>query len=188
MAKVKFVTPKGRAKYPYLNTADFEFDAEGKFKVQLLVDKVDAKAIAASIDKVGEENFGPKDKWPQSLRLPIKTNEDDETQYVLAMTSKFKPRIHNWNGRLHTETDEPTLWGGSLLKAGGEISTYSGSSKGISLYFNRIQVLEAVGPGSGGDSSEGFESEDEYKPDGFDREMTTGAPDGDQATAQSSDF
>lgn len=188
MAKTKFVTPKGRAKYPYINTADFEYDTDGKFKCQLLVDKVEAKALAASIDKVGEEVFGPKAKWPSSLRLPIKTNEDDETQYCIAMTSKFKPRVHDWQGTLHTDADEPTLWGGSLLKAGGEIATYSGNSKGISLYFNRVQVLESVGPGKNGGEGEGFEAEDDYKPDGYDRESAQGGPDGDLETTQSSDF
>ena len=45
MAKAKFTSPKGTAMWPWLSKPDTRFDAEGKYKSDLLVKKEDAKEI-----------------------------------------------------------------------------------------------------------------------------------------------
>lgn len=164
----KFVTPEGRAKYPYLNTADFQFDTDGKFKTRLIVDAKSSKAITALVDDVLQSEFGDKAKWPKNLRVPFEVDEEDETKMVFKFSSNFKPKMYGWDGKVIPEGEEPTLWGGSLIKVGGIAKAYNnGSQKGAGLYCNKVQILEVVGPDS---DDEGFESMDEYKPDGFDRE------------------
>lgn len=172
----KFVTPEGRAKYPYLNTADFQFDTDGKFKTKLIVEQNKAKAITAAIDEVLESEFGPQAKWPKNLRYPYDVDEEDPSKIEFKFSSNFKPMFYTWEGKVIPEGSEPKLWGGSLIKLGGVIKAYNnGSQKGVGLYMNKVQVLEAVGSGSG-DDDEGFDAMEEYKPDGFDRE-NEGAPD-----------
>ncbi len=179
----KFVTPEGRAKYPYLNTADFQFDTDGKFKTRLIVEQKNAKAITARIDEVIESEFGPKAKWPKNLRVPYEVDEEDASKLNFKFSSNFKPQFVRWDGQVIPEEDEPKLWGGSLIKLKGIIKAYNnGSQKGAGLYMNKLQVLEAVGPGSG-DDDDSFEVMEEYKPDGFDRENEGTPDDFDEETA-----
>ena len=35
MAKVRFITPKGVANYPWLNAPDFEYNSDGEYKEEL---------------------------------------------------------------------------------------------------------------------------------------------------------
>jgi hypothetical protein len=170
----KFVTPEGRAKYPYLNTADFQFDTDGKFKTRLIVEQKNAKAITARIDEVIESEFGPKAKWPKNIRVPYEVDQEDESKIDFKFSSNFKPQFYGWDGKVMMPGSEPKLWGGSLVKLGGVIKAYNnGSQKGCGLYMNKVQVLEVVSPGS---DDEGFDAVEEYKPDGYDRE-NEGAPD-----------
>ena len=54
----------------------------------------------------------------------------------------------------------PKLWGGSTLKVGGYITTYSVSgSNGVSLQLVKVQVINPVG-GSGGGDEDGFDTFD----------------------------
>jgi len=177
----KFVTPEGRAKYPYLNTADFQFDTDGKFKTRLIVEQKNAKAITARIDEVIESEFGPKAKWPKNIRVPYEIDQEDQSKIDFKFSSNFKPKFYAWDGKVIPEGDEATLWGGSLIKLGGVIKAYNnGSQKGCGLYMNKVQILEAVGPES---DDEGFDAVDEYKPDGFDRENEGTPDDFDEQTA-----
>jgi hypothetical protein len=187
----KFVTPEGRAKYPYLNTADFQFDTDGKFKTRLIVEQNKAKAITAAIDEVLESEFGPKPKWPKNIRIPYAVDEEDPSKIEFRFTSVFKPKFRSWDGQVILEDTEPKLWGGSLIKLKGIIKAYNnGSQKGAGLYMNKVQILEAVGPNSDyNDGDDGFEPMDEYKPDGFDQAAAGGlADESTQSTSQSSDF
>lgn len=178
----KFVTPEGRAKYPYLNTADFQFDTDGKFKTRLIVEQKAAKAITAVVDEVLEGEFGARPKWPKNLRIPYAVYEEDPSKIEIRFTSNFKPKFYAWDGLVIPEGDEATLWGGSLIKVGGIIKAYNnGSQKGAGLYMNKVQILEAVGPGSNDD--DGFDAMDNYKPDGFDRENEGTPDDFDEETA-----
>lgn len=184
----KFVTPEGRAKYPYLNTADFQFNTDGKFKTRLIVEQNKAKAITAAIDEVLESEFGPKPKWPKNLRFPYEVYEEDPSKIEFKFSSSFKPMFYTWEGKIMPPGSEPKLWGGSLIKLGGVIKAYNnGSQKGVGLYMNKVQVLTAVSLAD--DDDEGFDAMDEYKPDGFDQAAAGGlADESTQSTSQSSDF
>ena len=48
--KINFQTPVGVAKYPHLNKPDTAFDAEGKYKAELLVSQDEAKPLIKLIE------------------------------------------------------------------------------------------------------------------------------------------
>ena len=41
MAKVRFITPKGVANYPWLNVPDFEYNSDGEYKVKMVFPNTD---------------------------------------------------------------------------------------------------------------------------------------------------
>ena len=65
---------------------------------------------------------------------------------------------HWWSRGLTFQAQIPNLWGGSTLKVGGFITTYTVSgSKGVSLQLTKVQVINPV---SGGGDQDGFDSID----------------------------
>jgi hypothetical protein len=57
-------SPKGTAKYPWLNKADSKFDADGVYKVDLLVAAADAEAMIAKIDEaITASLVAGKERW-----------------------------------------------------------------------------------------------------------------------------
>lgn len=56
MAKPTITTPKGTARYPWLNTADTKF-GDPKFKVDLLVDEGESSALCAKLEDQLEDFY-----------------------------------------------------------------------------------------------------------------------------------
>jgi len=75
----------------------------------------------------------------------------------MKVKSKYAPKIYDSTGQLMLGDQIPQLWGGSTLKVGGYITTYSVSgSKGVSLQLTKVQVINPVS----GNSDDGFDSVD----------------------------
>ena len=83
--RVKFVTTTGRCQYPYLTKPDTQFDAEGVYKVNLIVD--DCQDLLDTCKQLAEEEFGKKDKY----RLPI-TKDEDSGEHLIKVKSKYAPQ------------------------------------------------------------------------------------------------
>lgn len=149
--RIKFVSPQGRARYPWLNKPDTQFNPDGVYTCMLILDE--SAALVKQIKDIAKEEFGAKDK----PRMPFET--DDETgEIVIKSKSKYQPKFYDATGQVLTGSQVPNIWGGSILKIGGFITPYQVSgSKGISLQLSKVQIIEPVS-GSGDDS--GFESVD----------------------------
>ena len=54
---VKYTTPKGVAKYPYLDKPDTKFNPQGDYKVNLLLAKEESKKLMSLVDKEIDKKF-----------------------------------------------------------------------------------------------------------------------------------
>ena len=133
-----FKTPKGTAVYPWLNTADTQFDTAGVFKVDLKMAQDEAKPLVDAVRAAADEAFGAKAK---SATLPFKT--DEETGDIIVKTkSKFKPRFVDSQGNRILEENVPMVFGGSVLKLGGQIYPYeAGGRHGVSMQLGAVQLI-----------------------------------------------
>lgn len=143
--KPTFMTSKGVSVYPWLNKPDTQFDANGVYKCQLKMTPEEAKELLDRIAKVANDEFGDKAK---NLRFPYK--KDEETGEVLITAkSKYQPKFVDSTGQIIAESNVPNVFGGSVLKLSGNISTYDvGANKGVSLQLNHVQIIDLV-EGSG---------------------------------------
>ena len=149
--KVKFVSPEGRAKYPWLNKPDTQFDSNGVFKTSLIIE--DSKAFVKQLNDIAKEEFGAKAK----IKLPYDTDEETNETFI-KVKSKYQPKFYDSTGQILTGNQVPNLWGGSVIKVGGFITTYQVSGqKGISLQLTKVQIIDPVtsGDDSGFDNVEG---------------------------------
>lgn len=144
MAKIKYVTPAGRAKYPWLNKPDTQFSADGVYSTYLIMGQKEAAEFKQSIKDLAIEEFGAKAKYT----VPIET--DEETGDLVAkFKSNFLPTFVDSTGEV--VPNAPALFGGSLLACGGEAVTYTvQGKKGVSLRLNFVQIIEPVGSSGGG--------------------------------------
>lgn len=144
MAKIKYVTPQGRAKYPWLNKPDTQFSADGVYSTYLIMDQQEAAEFKQSIKDLAIEEFGPKAKY----NVPIETDEETG-DLVVKFKSNFLPTFVDSTGELITSP--PAMFGGSLLACGGDAVTYTvQGKKGVSLRLNFVQIIDPVGASGGG--------------------------------------
>jgi hypothetical protein len=134
-----FTTPKGVAQYPWLNIADTQYDAAGKYKSNLRVKAAEAQELMAQIKDAAKEEFGDKAK---TARMPFKTDEETG-EVVFTSSSKFQPKFVDSTGKLIPEGKEPQIFGGSQLKLAGSFYCYSnGPNHGVTLQLAGVQIIE----------------------------------------------
>ena len=151
--KLLFSTPKGTAMYPWLNKADFQFDSNGQYKVNLKLSKEDAKEVMDDCVAAAKDAFGDKAK---AARMPWKIDEETG-QVILVTKSKFKPKFMDSQGELISENNVPPIYGGSTLKLAGTLYQYTaGGGVGVSLQLAGVQIVE-LSEGSNGGISFGAE-------------------------------
>ena len=141
-----FTTPRGVAQYPWLNTADTQYDAAGKYKCNLRVAVADAKELMEQLKAAATEEFGSKAK---TARMPFKV--DQETgEVVFSASSKYQPRFVDTTGQLIEEGQAPQIYGGSTLKLAGSLYCYNSGGAGIviSLQLSGVQVIDLAPPKS----------------------------------------
>ena len=144
MAKIRYQTPLGRAKFPHLSSPDTAFDTVSpKFKVEILMSAEDAAPL---VKKIKEECALVHGK--ANYRTPI--NVDDETGEVsFKVQSKYMPIFIDSTGAVIDCEDPaniPNIGGGSEIRAGGTLNIYEVSgTKGVALMLNTIQISSLVG-------------------------------------------
>jgi hypothetical protein len=176
--RINFQTPLGRAKYAWLTNPDTKFSTEGIYSTQLIVDPLEAEGLKAVVEKARTDLFPNSNA---NIRMPYEA--DPETgQLIFKMKSKYQPAFYDSQGQVIPEGKVPALFGGSLIRVGGVITSYEGSSTGagVTLNINKVQIVDAVS-GSGGDDG-GFDSVE----GGFvaEQQDTFDAPEQTQAPAQ----
>jgi|TARA_R110000823_G_scaffold150970_3_gene281788 hypothetical protein len=136
MAKPRFNTPLGRAKFPHLNTPDTAFDTVSpKFKVELLMSAEDAAPIIKEIKAHAEAIHGKA-----TYKMPIV--KDEETGEVsIKVQSQYQPTFIDSTGAVMDPDNLPKIGGGSELRAGGTLNIYEVSgTKGVALMLSTIQI------------------------------------------------
>jgi hypothetical protein len=168
--KAKFVTPAGSAQYPWLQPGrpDTAFDAEGKYKLELRVAPDKAQPLVDQLEAMKKEVFAPKDH--AKVHLPFKV--DDETgEFMFKIQSKFEPKFYDAKGNPIPSHKVPAMYSGSTLRISGMADTYTGSTNGVSLRLNSVQIINPVsggseaGPGDFDDVEGGYEVSGDNTPD-----------------------
>lgn len=137
--KLTFNTSKGIAMYPWLNKADYQFDSNGQYKVNLRVSNDDAKPLMDAVRQAAKDAFGAK---AANARLPFKTDEDTGDT-IIVTKSKYKPKFVDSSGQIISENNVPAIYGGSTLKLAGTMYPYTaGGNSGVSLQLAGVQIIE----------------------------------------------
>jgi hypothetical protein len=189
----KFITPKGVAVYPRLNTPDTKFKTEGEYSAKIRLSEEDAAPLIAKIEEAIAETYkaeqdrliaaGKKaaaktlkyaDK-PYKNVLDGEGEETGEVEFNIKMKAqytkkdgtvvKLEPKLFDAATPPNPLPKSTQIWGGSLIKVAGEFNPFATAiGVGMSLRLSAVQVIKLVSGGSGGDaSSYGFGGEE----DGF---------------------
>lgn len=177
----KFLTPLGTAKFPALVVPDTKFNADGVYKTGLLMTAEDAEELSEKIievrDAFRKQTMKDADKKRQAVlkkysnREPTTEDldEDGEETGLVCFNLTMKATVTKQDKTTFTQqpkifdTDNKDirheglrLWGGSTLKAAGELVPYcmdSSKEFGVSLRLKAVQVHTL---NEGGDSAEGY--------------------------------
>lgn len=157
--KNPFASGIGTARYAWIHPdrPDTAFNADGEYKLQLIMDPKAAEKIMAVVDRVVADAFPGED--PSTLSIPIDT-EEETGNVILKMKSKFPPKYTDAAGSPIVGKDIPNVWGGSTLQAYGNVKAYevNKNQRGISLQLNTVQVIALVEGGK----PDGFEAVEGY--------------------------
>ena len=196
--RVRLTTPKGVAKFPYLNRPDTKFNADGEYRVQLLLDPNDEQVqeflqrldelTDEAVEKVKDDlvKEGKKAKAKAVKRRAAYKNEEDQDGEPTGMVEvKFrcKAKVKTKDGRVielrpaifdakAKPVENLDIYGGSVIKVNFTPSPYyvaSSGEAGITLQLNAVQVIELVSK-AGDAASFGFTEEE-----GFDSSEMGGA-------------
>lgn len=194
MAKnIKFTTPAGIARYPWLHKPDTKWKPEGEYKVTLVLSKKDAapliKLCSDALAEVARVNKTKKIK-----AIPITPELDDqgnETGNVLVKCAvkcregwDRKPRLFDASAN----RIDVRVGGGSKIKVNVEVYAWFNPAlgAGVSLQPTAVQVLDLVEVAEGGSAEsygfgkeKGFVSEDAFAENTSDEEVPTEAQDED---------
>jgi hypothetical protein len=140
MAKIKYQTALGRAKFPHLNTPDTAFDTvTPKFKVELIMSAADAEPLIKLIKSSCEAVHGKAD-----YRMPV-TKDEETGEVSIKVQSQYQPTFIDSTGAVIEPENIPRIGGGSELRAGGTLNIYTVSgTKGVALMLNTIQIGSIV--------------------------------------------
>lgn len=189
---VRTTTPKGKANYPWLNTPDTKFDADGVFKCNLIVPAKEAKALIKQIDdEVKKAVADAKAKAKPADAKKIKEGEkpyaeevDDEGEPTgnIVFKTKQRAKIKTKKGDIIDKVIpifdakgtriQANVGGGSTLKLNVELAYYyvaAQKTAGVSLRLQAVQVYDLVEFGSGASAgSYGFsDDEDGYEGEAY---------------------
>ena len=152
-SSVKYQTSKGRGQYPYLNTADTEYDKDGVFHTKLIVPAADAKNIMEDAKAFAKEELGKK---ADSAKMPFKIDEVTG-EVIFHAKTQFTPKFYDSSGTILVGASVPKVYKGSLLKLGGTLTSYDkGSIYGIKMNLTKVQIIELGEPSL--DDGEGFDA------------------------------
>lgn len=202
-SRKSLVSPRGVARYPWLNKPDVKFKEGGQYHVELILAEADVKGIEEACTEalqafVAEDLEGEKDKAKKAQRskwerhLPIQDELDADgnptgrklVKFVSNATRKMKDgstesrRLAFADARGKPVTNVPPIYGGSELKIAYQPSAgrWDAQKKfGVTLYINAVQILKLAEGNSG---VAAFEDEG----DGFEATDSAGDASTDNAT------
>jgi hypothetical protein len=147
MAKVKFTTPIGVARYPKISKPDTTGEyADNKYKTDVVFSDDDLKTVKKQLLDFAKENYTADEvkKIVGTDGWPIKEAKDKETGEVtefVRFKSQRKPIIID--AKRNPIPNSVEVGGGSRIRVGGTLNAYKkGGNKGINIYLNAVQVIE----------------------------------------------
>ena len=185
----KFVTPKGTAVWPKLNTPDTKFNVDGEYSVKLRLPAADSQDLIKQLeglrDTYQKEQAEAEPKVARYDLAPVYEAEEDDTGDLTGFNLfKFKQnakiKLRNGGTRdmsvpIYDSNKAPTkteVTGGSTIRVAGVPFCYampSSKKVGVSLRPTGVQIIElAAGFGSDADALSMFDKEDGFIADSFD--------------------
>ena len=175
MSKV-ITTPKGKAVWPRIDTADTKFDEDGVYSCKLHVTEGDFKAFEAivkpKLDAAYKEECSRqgKDKIRMAPSSPLRINDEGDHEIY----AKQKAKVHTKSkGTLEftiaavdsqgKRIGMPKIGSGSTLKMAVEVNTWFVPSQGFgyTLRLRAVQILDLIEYGGQSDFGFGY-NEDGY--------------------------
>jgi len=185
----RHTSPKGIAKYAWLNRPDTQFVADGVYKVNLLIPAAEASELCAALDSAADEAvaiaqaaakspaiaktvkraapYGPAldDQGEDTGNIEFKFKMNAKVTFKDGTVKPMKPFFFDAKGKPLAVC--PAVYGGSELKVNFSPAPYfaaASKTAGVSLRINAIQIITLVSGGGGNASGFGFAEE----ADGFD--------------------
>ena len=140
------VTPVGTAAWPWLNTPDTRYDADGVYQVKMIFNKKDIKGIQAIVDPLmngGKHN-------------PVKPELDDQDKPTgnFVVNFKLKAKVKTKSG--DTFTQKPILLdtagnrvlnqvgAGSKLKIAYQAVPFNQGAGGVTMRMQKVRIIDLV--------------------------------------------
>lgn len=172
---IRYTSPKGTAKYPWLTEADTQFVKEGQFHVQLEVSQDKAVGIIEKLTAVLDDAYTNlcREKGKKLNKVPF-FEETDEGNVIF----KFKQnriikrkdgttvevKIPLFDSKGKPIMDKPKVGNGSVIKTSFTAMPYFNQINkgvGLSLRLVAVQIIDLVEFNSGNAESYGFDAEEE---------------------------
>jgi len=183
-----YVTPKGIAVWPKLNTPDTKFNVDGEYTVKLRLGAEESQDLIAKLEGIREKYKAEQAKAdPKVARYNsadvYEEEVDDQGNLTGYYLFKFKQKARITTKRgdtlemkvaLYDSNKQPTnanVTGGSTIRVAGTVFPYAmASSKtvGVSLRPSAVQVIQLAAMGGGADAVSMFDKEDGFVADSFD--------------------
>lgn len=187
------VTPRGTAKYAWLNKPDTKFSQkpEGEYKVRILIeDNAESRAFCEKVIELAKAFAKESDiKLKKGFHVPFVFPEDVDEDDFIPEEGKDNPKFtEDYRGKIFFEAKsvfKPGLidskknelpatvypMSGDQIKIKIAIAPYDGLGSGVALKLNVVQLIEKNTSFSGKPNTDGFDEEDGYEaPGGADDE------------------
>jgi hypothetical protein len=184
MAKKKApvqVSPQGVGAYAWLQKPDTKFDAEGKYKVTLLVEKGEHEEFVKTLQEHHEQaggnagNSPVKDGDKPLGRNATEAKDEFKGKWLVSFKSKFKPKFVD--AKKNPLPDEVKIMSGDVVRVA---FTEYDFDRGMSLRLAAVQLIDKRSTGA--DASGAFD-----EVDGFDASEAASAFDSDSEATSGED-
>lgn len=190
----KLTSPKGRAKYPWLNQPDTRFNPDGEYRVSLLLpaDSKEAQAFMEKLDELADEAVekakndliedGKKAQANKVTRNdPYVMEEDKETgeetgnvEFKFKMKAKVYSKKHDktfeftpdvFDAKGNPVPGDVRIFGGSILRVSFVPDPYYMPSSKAAGISLKLKAVQVIELSAGGRSASDYGF---YEEDGFD--------------------
>lgn len=164
--RLRMITPKGVAIFPWLNTPDTKFKDEGEYRVTLRLDAEKGEELIKRLQPLHDAGVKAAQKDPKKkgkkldindfYKKVVDDNGDETGEIEFRFSAKasgkskktgkeFARKIDLFDARGERLPEDTMVWGGSLIKVSFNPSFYdTPKSIGLKLYLESVQVIKLV--------------------------------------------
>ena len=193
--KTIHTTETGVAHYPYIFTADTQFDKRGVFSVKLVLNDEDAKPIVKLYEETLKARQQKENTEKRSAHNQYKVLKEGGIEFKFKLIQKVtmkdgtdfeqRPKILNAD---KTIAEEQPVYSGSKMKIAFQAVSWANNLQGVgvTLRMKAVQLIDVVTQKPDSKKSEG-NSDYDY---GFSAEKVSNVPSGkkQEAVSQEHDF